>query len=178
MKQALRYRALTLAIHPTSRGFGWVAFEGPFSPYDWGVVSARGPQKNAICLRRIEKLLTRLTPETLVLEAFERRQSVRRDRIENLGRALVALAASHAVGVTVFSFGEVRQCFASVGAWTRQEIAEAVARQITAFAHVLPRQRKPWDAENRRMALFSAAALALTHYQRDAHALLAALKHP
>jgi Holliday junction resolvasome RuvABC endonuclease subunit len=166
------YRSLTLAVHPSTQGFGWIAFEGPFSPYDWGVTYARGREKNAICLRRVEKLIERLTPETLVLEAFEEGSSKRRTRIANLGRAMVALAIDRGVEVAVYSFNDVRSCFTHLGARSRWEIAEAIARQQGAFAHLLPKKRRSWETESGRLTLFCAAALALTHYQRDARSLL------
>jgi hypothetical protein len=50
-------------------------------------------------------------------------------------------------------------------ATSRQEIAEAVSRHIDVFRHRPPKQRKPWQAEERRMAMFCAAALVLAHYQ-------------
>lgn len=173
--KAARYRSLVLAIHPTSRGFGWVAFEGPFSPCGWGSVGARGVGKNSRCLRRIEKIIDRMTPETVVLEAFDRENSIRRNRVADLCRGIVAVGNAQSIDVAVYTFGDVRQTFAHVGARTRQEIAETVARQITAFAHILPRKRRPWDSEGHQMQLFSAAALALTHYQRDAGRLLESL---
>ena len=61
-------KPLVLAIHPTSRGFGYVVFEGPFAPYDWGTVGATG-DKNAVCLRKIAMMLDRFCPETVVMEA-------------------------------------------------------------------------------------------------------------
>ena len=194
-------KGLTLAIHPTHRGFGWVAFEGPFSPYDWGMVFTRR-RKNAHCLRRTEALLGRFLPDTLVLEVFDRRRSARAPRITRLGRAMVSLAVDRGVEVAegpprglvriiahgtdelldlgvevaIYSRGDVRACFANVGAGTRQEIAEAVARHIDAFRHQLPRKRRSWESEDRRMAIFAAAALVLTHYQLGASRLLDELK--
>jgi len=166
------YRSLVLAIHPSSRGFGWVAFEGPFSPWAWGSVGARGTGKNARCLRRIEKLINRLTPETIVLEAYEQKDSARRSRITDLCRGIVALAASQSTDVAVYTFRDVKLTFAHLGARTRQEIAEVIGRQIAAFSHLVPRKRRAWDSEGYRMQLFSATALALTHYQRDAASVL------
>lgn len=157
--------ALTLAIHPVSRGFGWIAFEAPFAPYDWGLVTVRGTDKNARCLRRAERILDRFEPETLVLEAFEKRRSARADRIALLGRGLVALAGERGIDVAVYTRGEVKACFAKVGAVSRQEVAEAVSRHVPALHHRLPKPRRPWQTENPRMALFTAAALVLTHYQ-------------
>lgn len=164
--------SLTLAIHPVSHGFGWIAFEGPFAPYDWGLVIVRGADKNARCLRKAERLLDRFKPETLVLEAFEKRRSARADRITLLGRGLVALAAERSVEVAVYTRGEVKACFASVGAVSRQEVAEAVSRSVPGLTHRLPKPRRPWQTENPRMALFSAAALVLTHYQYAASQIL------
>jgi Holliday junction resolvasome RuvABC endonuclease subunit len=151
---------------------GWVAFEGPFSPYDWGIVGTRGKDKNGRCLRKIEKLFDRLAPETLVLEAFEKRNSIRRDRVANLGRAIVALAISKGVDVAIHTFNEVRQCFASVGARTRHEIAEAIGRQFAQFHHLMPRKRRAWDAESGKMPLFCAAAVSAAHYHSAATNLL------
>lgn len=170
------YRALTLAIHPSTRGFGWVAFEGPFSPYDWGTVSIRGADKNERCLRKVERLLQRLTPETLVLEAFEKQNSLRRSRVTKLGFAIVALAAAQGTDVTIYSFSEVRACFAHMGARTRWDIAAILARQFGAFNRMLPRKRKAWEQEQRRMPLFNAAALAVASYQFGAVKLLETLR--
>lgn len=166
---------LTMGFHPTSRGFGWVAFESPLAPYDWGVVSATG-DKNAVCLRALEKLLARLEPETLVLEASGRRASVRSARIDRLSKAVIAMAADRGVEVAVYARADIQSCFKTVGARTRQEIAEAVARHVDAFRHELPKARRPWDAEDRRMALFSAAALVLTHFRFGSDRLLEHLR--
>ena len=156
--------ARTLAIHPTSRGLGWVAFKGPFAPYDWGTTCPK-KDKNNKCLRSVEALIARFVPDTLVLEAFERRNSARGDRIARLCRAIQSLAADRGVEVAVYTRGDVRACFAAVGARSREEIAEAVVRHVDALREWLPKRRRPWETEHRRLAVFSAAALVLTHYQ-------------
>ena len=163
-------KGLTLAVHPITRGFGWVVFEGPFSPYDWGLAVARH-DKQIVCLRKIEAMLERFRPDTLVLEAFERNTSARRPRITKLCRAIVSLAADRSVDVAIYRRGDIRACFANVGAGTRQEIAEAVVRHTDAFRQLLPKKRRPWESEDRHMAIFSAAALVLTHYQLGASRL-------
>lgn len=162
--------ALTFALHATSRGFGYVVFEGPFTPHDWGTVVARG-DKNAVCLRKLSLMLEQFAPESLLFEAFGKGTSFRSERIARLYQAAASMAASKGVSVQVYTRGDVKACFASVGARTRQEIAEAVGRHIDAFGHRLPKPRKPWQSEDRRMALFCAAALVLTHYQLGASRL-------
>lgn len=157
--------ALVLALHATSRGFGYVVFEGPLSPYDWGMVGAKG-DKNAQCLRKIEMMLDRFMPETLVLEEATSVAN-RSVRIKRLYAGIASMAVSRGVDIVIYTLGQIKACFASVGAVTRQEIAEAVGRYFDAFCHRLPKPRKPWQAEDRRMSLFCAAALALTHYQLE-----------
>lgn len=160
-----------MAVHPSTMGMGWVAFEGPLAPYDWGIVRPKR-DKNTKCLRRLEWLIERLRPETLVIEAFAPEVSMRGARVQLLYRGIVSLATDRGLAVCVYSRGDVRACFASVGAQTREEIAEAVVRHVDAFRHRLPSRRKPWQHEDVRIALFSAAALAITHFQLDAGRLL------
>lgn len=161
---------LTFAVHATSRGFGYVVFEGPFTPYDWGNVTARG-NKNAVCLRKLDMMLDRFAPQTMLLEAYGRGTALRSERITRLYRALTAMAGGRGIDVLIYKRVDIEACFGTMGARTRQEIAEAVARQIDAFAHRLPKLRKPWHSEDRRMALFNAAALVLTHFQFGAATL-------
>jgi Holliday junction resolvasome RuvABC endonuclease subunit len=171
MMAAATRKGLTMAVHPNTRGFGWVVFEGPFAPLDWGLVfTAR--DKNARCLAKLEKMLARFLPDTIILEEFERQMSARTERIKRLCRAMVSLAADRGVEVAIYAKGEVQACFASVGARTRREIAEAVARHIDAFRHRLPNKRQPWENEDRRMSIFAAAALVLTHFQLGTSRLL------
>ena len=155
---------LVIAIHATSRGFGYVVFEGPCSPYDWGNVGAKG-DKNAACLCKIEMMLDRFCPETLVMEAFGKGSSNRSERIARLYTAIGSMAVNRGIEIAIYTLGQIKSCFARLGAITRQDIAEAVGRHVEAFRHRMPKQRKPWQAEDRRMAMFCAAALVLTHYQ-------------
>jgi hypothetical protein len=92
-------------------------------------------------------VLSRLSVETIVLESFERGTSKRRHRMEALGRAIVAFAAARTMDVAVYSFAEVRSSFATVGATTRHDIAESIARQLPPISHLLPKRRQPWDGE-------------------------------
>ena len=174
-----RPQHITLAIYPDRKGFGWVAFTGPFAVFDWGLACARR-NKSAVCLAKIEALLERLSPETLVLEAFERPNAKRADRLVRLCRAISALAADRGAEVAIYSRVDIAACFLDIGARTRDEIARAVVRHVDVFRHRLPKRRKPWQAEDARMALFSAAALVLTHYRLGASSLFDTLSpdHP
>jgi len=166
---------VTLAIYPTARGFGWAALTGPLAPHTGGLAEV-AKTKNVVCLRKIEILMTELEPETLVLEAFERRNSARTDRIARLCRSLVTLANDRSVEFAIYTRKDIEACFASAGARTRYEIAEAIARHVPGLAPRLPNKRKAWTAEDRRMALFNAAALVFTHYRYQAQFFLDGLR--
>lgn len=172
-------RALTLGFYPTSRGFGWIAFESPLAPYDWGLCVTK-PQsqyaKNAQCLKSLTRILTRLAPETLVLEAFDPRSAMRSARIQKLCKSLLALAAQHGIEVVIYTRKDITRAFAPLGAVTREEIAAAVARTLPELRPRLPAARKPWQSEDRRLALFGAAALVLTHYADGANQVFEDLK--
>src|SRR5947207_3331343 len=57
----------------------------------------------------------------------------------------------------------VKKVFGTFRANTKHEIAHAVAQQLPELAPELPRYRKAWMSEGSQMAIFDAAALALTY---------------
>jgi len=152
-----------MALHPTSRGFGYVVMSGPFSLVDWGTVAV-SRQKNATCLARLEKLLDRFEPHTLILEDPTQGKQ-RASRIEALCRGIAALAHNRSLDLATFSRADVHRCYATVGAKSWQDIAEAVARQLEPFRKLVPSRRKAWQSESRRMSIFAAAAIAMTYWQ-------------
>lgn len=159
-----RPQNLVLAVYPFKRGFAFVFFEGPDSPFEWGVKEIREKDKNRGTLEGIKKLVDRYRPEVLVIEDTTDGGWRRTSRIRKLYRMLVHFAEAEYVDLYRCSKKEVKTCFASVGAGTKYEIAKAIATQIPAFAHRIPRFRKPWMSEDPRQSLFDAAALGLTYF--------------
>ena len=153
-----------LAIYPFSRGFGFVLFEGPLSPFDWGVKEMKEKHRNMQTLEEIKELIERYRPEALVIEDTTERAYKRSARIRKLYRMLAHLAAAECLELYRFPDMAVKQYFLSVGATTKYEIAQAIATQIPAFAHRMPRVRKPWMSADPRQSLFDAAALGLVFY--------------
>lgn len=168
-------RFLTLGVFPTSRGLGWACFDGPFSLFESGLFTSTR-DKNAACLGKLESLLARLSPETLVLEAFDEKSSVRSPRIRRLCLAMVSTAAERGHDLAVFKKADVQAAFAGVGARTREEIAHAIARHLPGLVHRLPKSRKNGDSEDKRLSIFNAAALVLTHYHFGSLGLLDGLR--
>ena len=156
----IRHRPRLIALHCAHEGFGYAVFDGR-AIHDWGTVTARG-DKNAMSLSKLGRLLDRFSPETLVLEEASEGAG-RAARIVVLHKSIAALCRTRNIDLYQYALADVRRCFDGVGAHTRQDIAEAVVRELDVLSPRLPRPRKAWQSEPRRMMIFSAAALALTH---------------
>lgn len=174
MKFSYTVRPVVLGIFPTSHGIGWAAFDGPFSVVGHGSHTVIR-DKNRICLRKVEKLLGAYKPDLVVLEAFER-PAMRHARIQRLCRSISALTEGRGHGLSVFPRSQVRAAFASSGALTREEVAKQVAIRVPMLEALLPKPRRFDDGICKRMAMFNAAALVLTHYYFSSNDLLDDLK--
>ena len=154
---------LLLAIYPTSRGFGFVVFEGRNRTIDWGVKDARG-DKNRKLIAKIEELVSWYRPEMLVLENARGATSRRAERIRQLHLQLVELAKTRKIALRQFTRSDIRAAFASRNASTKYEIADAVSQELPDLAPWLPPPKKIWMSEDRWLGMFDAASLALTFF--------------
>jgi len=150
-----------LAIDPTSRGFGLVVLESPSTLVDWGVKAIRR-EKETKTLAKVSELVRHYRPEIIVLEDF--RRSRRCARIRSLLEGVCRLATAEGLKSRCFPVARVKKVFGTFRANTKHEIAHAVAQQLPELAPHLPRYRKPWMTEDYQMAIFDAAALALTYF--------------
>lgn len=152
----------TLAIDPTTAGFGFVACEGSDRLVDWGL--ARLEQPDAILYqKRVEKLLDRVRPQVLVLE--DMRDSRRGDRATAWAQLAGKCARKRGIRVERVKRAEVSRHFASSGK-TRWRVAVAISHLFPELAPSLPKKRRIWESEDRRMAIFAAASFALTFLRR------------
>jgi hypothetical protein len=155
-----------LAIDPTTRGFGFVVFEGPARLVDWGVAFV-GDDKNIRILLRITALIRRYSPEILVIEDHTSRACRRRARVRELLRSIARLGPTHSITIHRRARRSLRNTFASLGVATKYPIAAALASRFPELAPFLPPKRKPWMTEDARMGIFDAAALAVAYFQSN-----------
>ena len=154
---------LALAIHPTSRGFGWVLFEGPLVPVDWGIASAK-VNKSAQCIKRFKQLLDQYLPSALVLEKFEEDNSNRGERIRELAQTMQGFANNRDMDTPVYGRKEVNAAVTGNAKVSRHAVALAVSERLPILRHRLPEARKLWQSEDNRQCLFDAAALGIAHH--------------
>lgn len=153
-----------LSIYVTSRGFAFVLFEGPQSPFDWGVREFVTPYRNEKSVDAVSKLMEQYQPSVLVIEDFSDDPCRRTMRVRRLYQSLSRLAEKHVIDVHRISRAAVRESFYTVDARTKHEIALIIAKRIPAFAIRIPPVRKPWMSQDSRQSLFDAAALGLVFY--------------
>jgi hypothetical protein len=158
----ITYPDLTLAVSLSNRGFAYVFFEAPQTPYDWAVCEIRGNEKNDQIVKRVSKLIQTYRPETLVLENIETASAKHSSRLQKLSRQMSHLAECEGVSVCAYDRKAIRAAFAPLGAKTKVQIAHAIGNAIPAFIHRLPPIRKIWMSEDARQMLFDAAALGMT----------------
>lgn len=149
-----------LAIHPSTKGFGYALLEDRERLVDWGVKSV-GKEKNAECLVKLKEMIGFFQPSVIVLEDYgESRRAV---RIRNLGQEIIALAKTHKVKAVLFPRAQVQQVFFGDGKGTKHMMAEIMAQKFPEeLGERLPSKRKSWESEDYRMGIFGALALALT----------------
>ena len=155
---------LVLAVHPTSRGFGWVLFEGPMAADLWGIAGSKN-DRTAWCMRRFEKLLTQYCPKAIVLEYRDPGDAAEDDRGWVLYQNMRGFAANRDIDVHVYTRAEVGTALVSDENARRRTIVEAVADLLPILRNRLPTKRKRWDSEDGRRCLFDAAALGIAHYR-------------
>ncbi len=153
-----------LSIYPFSRGFAFVLFEGPYNPFDWGVKDIKEKHRNEKTLDAIKELIDRYNPDAIIIEETGVGGARRSSRIRKLYRSLTHLSNTELIDLYRFPPSAIKRYFEPVGAVTKYEIAKAIGRQIPAFAHRMPKVRKPWMSADPKQSLFDAAALGLIYY--------------
>lgn len=153
-----------LSIYPSARGYAFALFDGPLSPYDWGVKDVRRRVKTAQVLDAVDALIERYHPDVMVIEDISQPTFRRPLTTRALYGALRSLGELRGVNVKTITKSDVHRAFGRFGAKTKHQIAGVIAREITAFTHLAPKPRKAWMSESRRQGLFDAATLGLTYY--------------
>lgn len=155
---------LVLAVFPSSRGFGWVLFEGPMALVNWGIASVK-TNRSAWCMTRFGRLLDMYRPEAVVLEANEGPKATVPGRVGILLQDMKGFAASRAIDVHAYSRAEVAATLVADESANRSDVARVVADLLPILRDRLPPPRRKWQAIDERRCLFDAAALGITHYR-------------
>ena len=152
-----------LSIHPTKRGYSFAVLEGAHKVLDWGTVPLKN-HKNARSLTDIRMQVGMYEVNALIIEDHEGDGFRRGKRIRELLDAIEGLGSELGVGVYKYSRADVRTVFEMFGASTKYEIATVINSHSPTNELRMPRVRKPWMDEDRRMGVFDSISFGMTHY--------------
>jgi hypothetical protein len=141
-------------VHP--RRFGYVVLETPDRLLDWGLRSCRveGYSPTRFVRQRLRPPLDLWRPSVVVFKNPSRTTSKVGPR--SLLNRLVREANSHGVQVRVVAKPANR-----IENLTKHENARRAAEQFSVLRWKMPPKRKPWESEDYRMSMFTAATLAM-----------------
>jgi len=147
-----------LAVDVRARTFGFALFEPPSRLVDCGV--ARCPTAKRAALR-IESLIAASHPGLLILRKVGKHSRRDTGRARRVIVAVSRAARRAAVRLVFINERSVKTTFQQKGAVTKQQIAMSLALMFPQLEWKLPLQRKPWQSEHPRMAIFDAVSLAV-----------------
>lgn len=163
MNQKASKQIRILALAPTARGFGYSVMEDRMF-LENGYKTVRG-DKNLHSVSKVEKLMRQFLPNVVVLQDVNANGSHRAPRIKVLHHKVVELVESRRCQVTLFSGRTLRRKLLHDVKGTKQEMAEALAKQYPSqLGAKLPPKRRSWDSEDGRMDMFDAVGLAVVFW--------------
>jgi hypothetical protein len=159
-------RILTVDLRP--QRFGFAVFKGPKQLLDWGgsTYSARDRGRSAPIDKRLSPLLTIYAPSVLIVRKVTKAERERYGDLRPMVNVIKEQAADHSAEVEFVGREEIRRTFGRFGKTTKYDIAAQVAAFFPELTWKLPPPRKPWQTENRNMAIFDAASLGITYFSR------------
>lgn len=166
-----------LAISLSANGIGYAVLEKQNSLVGYGNHVIKG-DKNQKSLVKVKKHIVFYQPDVLVLQDVLAKDSYRSKRIKRLHAQVIKLAEKHKLEVKVFTKTHVLKLGLPDADNSKYELAQILAQQFPdELAERLPPKRKCYAAEDPRMDIFAAVALATASQQRI-HAAATASPQP
>jgi hypothetical protein len=145
----------TLAVDLRSSRLGFAVFEIPIQLLDWGKRAMWADS----CSTLIGQLIRKYGVSVVVIRGM--RHGERRDtqRVRKGLRAIRTVAREGSTQVVALGEKQLRNFFRQYDRYTKFEIDALIAVVFPSLTSILPRPRKCFQPENRRMSIFDAVAL-------------------
>lgn len=156
-----------IAVHVRPHGFAYIVLEST-NVLDCGSRGCQRPDAPECLSLRFHRILIQHSPAIVIVNSGKRTQRPlsQNDARSAIARALRRVCKTLRVDLVELNSTAIQAHFAVQNARTKYEIACAVATFLPELAWKLPPQRKAWESEHYRMAIFDAAALALAYAGR------------
>lgn len=163
-----------LGISPHSKGLGFVVLENNYELIDWGhkccstkpktVTCSRitpSIQLNKNCLRAVTELIEFYEPDLVITEDWSVISCQRQKRVKTLLSQIHTLAEKRNLKTKRYSRLQIQKQFANYKVKTKHEIAVCLSSLFAELYSYLPKPRKAWMSEDRRIHVFTALSLCL-----------------
>lgn len=151
-------RVLGLSIQGAVAGYAVVEF--PSGLFRWGTLTDRSESKTTL-LERIRVIIGKTDPTELAIDDPEAWGYPKCRRSKDLIEAVQAEAKARRLPITLVSGPDLRSGIGVAHDARRHEIASALAVRFEELQSYLPPERKFYEREADRMAMFMAVGIAL-----------------
>lgn len=158
----------TLGLAVRARWLGFAELDEEESLLDWGIFfyQKRSVQALRSVQKRLEALISRVNPSHIVLVRPELKIHEQSNPAKSIGRNLHAFGLSQSIKISTTSRVEIRTAFLGGNRGNKDKIASLLTQVFPELSAKLPAERKVWEKEDARMALFDALAGAIAFQRR------------
>lgn len=147
-----------VGIDPTARGLAFVVFHNG-RVFDWGTRGGRGQE-----IRVTKNLVDLYQPDVLVVEDPDAKFCELRPRSKKMIRSIAAAMRRKGVKLILVSRHSVRLSWRARGVKRKEAVAGQIAKLFPAIEYLVPRPRKVYETEVRRIHIFDAISLVLNAF--------------
>ncbi len=148
-----------LAIHATSRGFGYAVMENDETLLDWGVIELHKNYSRSSVMSSLAKLQERYRPTVIVVKAMSDISDKRKRALKFLKSLTNTKMAVHLAEVSNYRLSK-----AFPDAKNKYDRAKEICSKFSFLLSSLPDRRLFYQSENYRMAYFDAISLGIAFY--------------
>jgi len=158
---------LVLEVRPRFTGF--VVLQPPSRLLDFGTRkhSVSEDELPALAAKKMSALLDLHQPSLIVVRERKVLAAHARSKVSTILQVVRREAKKRSIQVQAIPANSARQIFVSQQRTSKSQRATLIARQFPELSWKLPPVRKKWKSEDRRMAIFDAAATALAFMNRS-----------
>ena len=153
-----------LSLDVRSKTLAYAVFEDAAQLLDFSVSSSADAGFQA---RRIEKLVGKFQPEIIVLRKIQEGSSRDTPATREAIKSICFMARRLSVPVASIEKRAIGDTFRQHCKPTKYRIALLLAACFPALTWYVPRERKPWKPEDRRMHYFDAAATGIAYFASE-----------
>lgn len=153
-----------VSLDVRSKTLAYAVLDGPLQLLDFGV---SGSTHRGFQVSRVEKLVRKFQPQVIVLRKVPAGSKRDNPAVQAAIKSIRSKARNLSIPVVSIEKHLIDQTFRPHCKPTKHQIALLLSACYPALRWYVPKKRKIWMPEDRRMQYFDAAALGLTYFASE-----------